>query len=736
MRTGKRVKRRAGVVVAVAAAMAGRADATDRAWTAAGGGSWATAANWSPAGVPAAGDAVEIPAPATGTRTVTYDYAGPAVALGSLLLDGPGTGANPPTLGETLAVPAGTLTIAGQADVGRGTRGTVAQSGGVVVIGTAGATGEALDLGYSDGYGIGTYQLSGGSLTVNGQELAGEFATGVFNQSGGTHVVNGTLKVGADVGAGTVTLTGGTTRVTSVAVGTLSPSSAGQYGTVTVAGSAQLNVSGGLVVYPSAGSGPGNTVVLAGGSILASGLTVNAPAQFNWSTGSLTLTGQAFVAGTEVRTGGGLPTAVPTLGPGQTLTVASNPANPAVGSATEFVGYDGVGTFAQTGGANAANALRVGFASGGTSQYNLSGGTLTVGIGGTVVGSNAPAAFTQTGGTHTTRSLTVGSTSGATAPGTYTLAGGTLSAASVTVSTVGTFNQTGGSLTGTAGFLNAGRTSLAGPQQWPAGATFNNAGGTATFAADAGAAAATLSLVVGSGTVTLAATQHLAGVSVGSAGVVTVDGPAGTAVVTPSLTLAGSAGAWAGRLDLSNGGVADVPGGSLSTLTSQAAQGFAGGRWNAAGGIVSATAAADAKHLTGVGVLLNATAAGSPLYTTFAGQPVGATDVLVRDTDYGDADLNGVVNAADYVRLDAGFLGHATGWQNGDFNYDGVVDGSDYTLADNAFDHQAGGTAAPAAALATAAVPEPSSLIAAAAAVAAILAGRRGGRRRGPAAGT
>ena len=49
-----------------------------------------------------------------------------------------------------------------------------------------------------------------------------------------------------------------------------------------------------------------------------------------------------------------------------------------------------------------------------------------------------------------------------------------------------------------------------------------------------------------------------------------------------------------------------------------------------------------------------------------------------------------MVNAADYTRLDAGAVTHATGWANGDFNGDGVVDGSDYALADNAFN-----TAAP-----------------------------------------
>jgi hypothetical protein len=59
--------------------------------------------------------------------------------------------------------------------------------------------------------------------------------------------------------------------------------------------------------------------------------------------------------------------------------------------------------------------------------------------------------------------------------------------------------------------------------------------------------------------------------------------------------------------------------------------------------------------------------------------------VLVKYTYYGDANLDGIVNGADYQQIDNGFGMHLTGWSNGDFNYDGVVDGSDYSLIDNTF---------------------------------------------------
>src|SRR6202012_6035956 len=71
--------------------------------------------------------------------------------------------------------------------------------------------------------------------------------------------------------------------------------------------------------------------------------------------------------------------------------------------------------------------------------------------------------------------------------------------------------------------------------------------------------------------------------------------------------------------------------------------------------------------------------------TSFDGIGIAATDVVVKYTYYGDADLNGAVDGSDYHQIDLGFGGHLTGWSNGDFNYDGVVNGTDYALIDNTF---------------------------------------------------
>jgi hypothetical protein len=83
----------------------------------------------------------------------------------------------------------------------------------------------------------------------------------------------------------------------------------------------------------------------------------------------------------------------------------------------------------------------------------------------------------------------------------------------------------------------------------------------------------------------------------------------------------------------------------------------------------------------------------------------------VKYTYYGDADLSGTINGADYAQIDNGFGNDLTGWANGDFNYDGVVDGTDYSLIDNTFNQITATTAIPLAITAGfAAVPEPATL--------------------------
>jgi hypothetical protein len=164
-------------------------------------------------------------------------------------------------------------------------------------------------------------------------------------------------------------------------------------------------------------------------------------------------------------------------------------------------------------------------------------------------------------------------------------------------------------------------------------------------------------------------------------------------LITSSLSVGST-----GILDLANGAM-DVQNGNLAAITTGIASGFSKGAW-ASQGITSSAARNDPKNLTALGVVLNNDGSGNSNYGIdsvlglFAGYNPSPADVLVRYTYYGDTNLDGHVDQADYSMIDNGTLSHQTGWSNGDFNYDGVVDGSDYTLIDEAFNMQGASLAA------------------------------------------
>jgi autotransporter-associated beta strand protein len=165
---------------------------------------------------------------------------------------------------------------------------------------------------------------------------------------------------------------------------------------------------------------------------------------------------------------------------------------------------------------------------------------------------------------------------------------------------------------------------------------------------------------------------------------------------TRALLELGTAANWAGQLDLQSNDML-IHGGpaAFATISSLLGSGYNLGGWTGEG-IVSSTAATDASYITTLGAILNAQG-GTPLFNSgkqFDGLVPASTDVLVKYTYYGDADLNGEVDGTDYSRIDSGYINHLTGWYNGDFNYDGAVDGSDYTLIDNAFNRQGSDLAA------------------------------------------
>ena len=177
--------------------------------------------------------------------------------------------------------------------------------------------------------------------------------------------------------------------------------------------------------------------------------------------------------------------------------------------------------------------------------------------------------------------------------------------------------------------------------------------------------------------------------------------PAHSVQVISGFNVSGSVNAWASQFDIHQTDYI-VRSGDLAQTTNQLQSGYAGGAWTG-NGIVSSSAQTDGSRLTAVGVA-------NGFVGSFDGMNISSGDLVVKYTYYGDANLDGTVNSADYTLIDNGFLTGATGWQNGDFNYDGVINGSDYTLIDNAFNRHGGSLAVTTSSqIVTIPVPEPAA---------------------------
>jgi hypothetical protein len=203
------------ILIAAVALSSGRvASAAVPVWIA-GDGNWSVPGNWNTAAVPTAGDAVNVFNVDGVSRTITYDYTGPAVTLASLVVNLNG---GTPSDTESLSMVTNNLTAVieyvGYSGGGGSGRGTVNQSGGVNTI-----TGVASDSFYLGFYAtdIGVYNLSGsGSLVASAPEVIGFRGSGTFNQSGG---VNNT--VGITVGISGVAGVGGSTGTYILSGGSL-----------------------------------------------------------------------------------------------------------------------------------------------------------------------------------------------------------------------------------------------------------------------------------------------------------------------------------------------------------------------------------------------------------------------------------------------------------------------------------------------------------------------------------
>ncbi|MGD0769064.1 MAG: autotransporter-associated beta strand repeat-containing protein [Tepidisphaeraceae bacterium] len=235
----------------------------------------------------------------------------------------------------------------------------------------------------------------------------------------------------------------------------------------------------------------------------------------------------------------------------------------------------------------------------------------------------------------------------------------TVSPGSVTVSSSGNYTISGsGSIAG-AGSLTksgSGTLTLSTANTYSGGTTVN--GGTLLINPTA-APAATSALATGGVSITGGTLQLAPDVTLGSGSVT-------SSVNITSLSIAGS-----GVLDVNdNHIILDYSGASpISTIAGYVKSGYNGGAWNGPGGIVTSAPLAYNGLKYGLGY---ADGADGVVANLTSGQ------IEVAYTLLGDANLDGLVNAADFTILAANFNQPVTGWDQGNFNYDGMVNAADF----------------------------------------------------------
>jgi T5SS/PEP-CTERM-associated repeat protein len=569
---------------------------------------------------------------------------------------------------------------------GNGGTGTFSQSGGLNTI-----TGSnSLEVGCFNGSN-GAYTLGGtGSLSVSGNEYVGFTSAAVFTQTAGTNSLTGassTLCVGnANTAEGAYTLSGGALVLT----GNTSAEIIGNFGTGT------FDQSGGLNQVPLVNPEYPPQVIV------------------GENAGS---TGTYYLSGGTLATGG--------------FYVGDQ----YIGQ--ELVGFNGTGTFNQSGGTNSVDRLFVGYNAGSTGAYILSGtgsvavtgavylgyngnstgtyalsGSGSIWAGSEYVGYSGVGNFSQSGGTNSAI-LYLGYSSGST--GTYTLSGtGTLLVNDdddeeiVGYSGTGIFNQSAGlndvggldlgsqkgstgtyTLSGT-GTLMAGGESVG---EYGTG-VFNQTGGTNTTSHGN----LDLGLPLGSGSFTISG-----GVTTVGGNVVEYGGGVLSVSNSGQLSVAGTLTVYSGGRANINGGSTTIGGLSIpasgivnmnaamaidyasptsdpvSTIVGYLTNGYNSGNWAGTSGIISTSAAASVGQtpLYSVGY-----ADGDNAYDLGKVSGLQPNQMLVMYTLAGDANLDGTVNFADLLIVAQNFNKTGEDWVGGNFTYNptGLVNFADILI--------------------------------------------------------
>jgi hypothetical protein len=185
--------------------------------------------------------------------------------------------------------------------------------------------------------------------------------------------------------------------------------------------------------------------------------------------------------------------------------------------------------------------------------------------------------------------------------------------------------------------------------------------------------------------------QTFASIHIDTFGKIVISSNGDRVLRTGSLTLGPIEEEERWSLDLNDSNrIVDYTGTSpLSQVVGWIASARKDGAWTG-NGITSTAAKDDPLDITMLGVTESADYIAANSTSTFSGQTIDNTSVLVKYTYYGDAQLTGAVDFDDYAQIDNASIDDPAptpGWFNGDFDLsnDARPDFDGYFLIDNAF---------------------------------------------------